>query len=346
MTTKQRNRLLVQMTDDVARLVLAENYSQTQAISIVVAGGAQRMYEQARFIDLLEQSGRFDRELAGLPEKKALTERLALEQGLTKPEVSVLLAYSKMAYYEAILDSDIPDDPFVQNRLNDYFPSVLAERFDDEITQHRLRREIIATVIAGNIGNHIGPGVGFRVREEVGSDIAGVASAYIVVSEVFEADGLWRQIEALDNQVAAAVQIEMLSSVARFLEQTLTTVLRSYKDCLDMAALCDRFHDGVAELAAAMPKPLAAQDKRDFDRRAQHLIRAGVPRDLARAVSVLVPLAAALDIVEVARAANTRIGTAGWVYSALGHTLDLEWVEGQIAGLSVQTHWHLSLIHI
>ena len=341
MTSKQRNRLLVEMTDDVAQLVLADNYAQTQAISIVVAGGAQRMYEQARFIDLLEQSGRFDRRLEGLPEKKALTERLALEQGLTKPEVSVLLAYSKMAYYEAILDSDIPDDPFVQNRLNDYFPGVLAERFEDEITQHRLRREIIATVIAGSISDHVGPGIGFRVREEVGSDIAGVARAYIVVSEVFETDGLWRQIEALDNQVAAAVQIEMLSSVARFLEQTLTAVLRSYKDCLNMEALRERFHDGVAELAGAMPKPLAAQDKRDFDRRVRHLSRAGVPRELAQAVSGLIPLSAALDIVEVARSTDNKIETAAWVYSALGHTLDLEWVEDQIAALSVQTHWHL-----
>ena len=341
MTSKQRNRLLVEMTDDVARLVLADNYAQTQAISIVVAGGAQRMYEQARFIDLLEQTGRFDRRLEALPDKKALTERLALEQGLTKPEVSVLLAYSKMAYYEAILDSDIPDDPFGQKRLNDYFPGVLAERFGDEITQHRLRREIIATVIAGSISDHVGPGIGFRVREEVGSDIAGVARAYTVVSEVFETDGLWRQIEALDNQVAAAVQIEMLSSVARFLEQTLTAVLRSYKDCLNMEALRERFHDGVAELAGAMPKPLAAQDKRDFDRRVRHLSRAGVPRELAQAVSGLVPLSAALDIVEVARSTDNKIETAAWVYSALGHTLDLEWVEGQIAALSVQTHWHL-----
>ena len=341
MTTKQRNQLLVEMTDDVARLVLADNYAQTQAISMVVAGGARRLYEQARFIDLLEQSGRFNRRLEGLPEKKALTERLALEQGLTKPEVSVLLAYSKMAYYEAILASDVPDDPFVQHRLNGYFPAVLADRFAEEIRSHRLRREIIATVIAGSISDHVGPGIGFRVREEVGSDIAGVARAYIVVSEVFETDGLWRQIEGLDNQVLAAVQIEMLASVAGFLEQTLTAVLRSYKDRLHMEVLCGRYHDGVAELAGAMPKPLAANDKREFDRRVRHLTRAGVPRDLAQSVSALVPLSAALDIVDVARSADTAIETAAWVYSALGHTLDLEWVEDQIAGLSVQTHWHL-----
>jgi glutamate dehydrogenase len=237
------------MTDDVARLVLADNYSQTQAVSIVVAGGAQKLYEQARFMDLLEHTGRFNRLLEGLPDKKALTERLALAQGLTKPEVAVLLAYSKMNYFEAIVASDIPDDPFVQDRLSQYFPPVLGERFAAEIKGHRLRREIIATSIAGSISDHVGPGIGFRVREEVGSDIPGVVRGYIVASEIFDTNTIWGQIEALDNQVGATVQIEMLSTVAGFLEQTLTAVLRSYKDCLNMEALRDRFHDGVAERA-------------------------------------------------------------------------------------------------
>jgi len=341
MTNKQRNQLLAEMTDDVARLVLADNYAQTQAISTIVAGGAQRLYEQARFMDLLEHTGRFSRQLEALPDKKALTERLALEQGLTKPEVAVLLAYSKMNYFEAIVASDIPDDPFVQDRLARYFPPVLSVRFAEEIKGHRLRREIIATSIAGSISDHVGPGIGFRVREEVGSDIAGVVRAYIVASEIFDTDAIWGQIEALDNRVAATVQIEMLSNVAEFLEQTLTAVLRSYKDCLNMEALRERFHDGVAELATAMPKPLASEDKREFDRRVRKLVRAGVPRDLAQRVSALKPLSAALDIVEVATSSGTQIETAAWVYSALSHTLDLEWIGHQIAGLSVQTHWHL-----
>ena len=341
MTIKQRNQLLAKMTDDVAGLVLADNYAQTQAVSIVVAGGAQRLYEQARFMDLLEYTGRFDRQLEGLPEKKALTERLALEQGLTKPEVAVLLAYSKMNYYEAILASDIPDDPFVQNRLARYFPVVLGKRFAEEIKGHRLRREIIATSVAGSISDHVGPGIGFRVREEVGSDIAGVARAYIVASEIFDTDALWERVEALDNRVAAAVQTEMLSTIADFLEQTLTAALRSYKGCLNMDVLTERFHDGVAELKDAMPKPLAAQDKREFDRRIRHLVRAGVPKDLAQDVSALVPMSAALDIVEVARSTGNAIETAAWIYSALSHTLDLDWVGHQISGLSVQTHWHL-----
>ena len=341
LTTKQRNLLLSEMTDDVAQLVLADNYAQTLAISLVATGGPQRLYEQARFIDLLEQSGRLDRRLEGLPDKKALTERLALGQGLSKPEIAVLLAFSKMSYFESIVASDIPDDPFVLDRLVAYFPDVLGQRYTAEIAQHRLRREIIATLIGGDIANHVGPGIGFRVREEVGSDIAGIARGYLVATAIFDTDSVWRQIAALDNKVPAALQLEMFASVAEFLEQALTAVLRNYKDCLDMGALKARFHAGVSELSEAMPRPLAAQDKAEFERRVRHLTGGGVPRDLAQTVAGLVPMSAALDIVEVARSTGMDAVSTAWVYSALNHNLDLDWIQRQIAALTVQTHWHL-----
>ncbi|MCB1772618.1 MAG: NAD-glutamate dehydrogenase [Gammaproteobacteria bacterium] len=341
MTTKQRNSLLADMTDDVADLVLADNYAQTQAISIVVSEAPRRLYEHARFMDLQEQRGAFSRKLEGLPDKKTLTERLAMGKGLTKPEVAVLLAYSKMAYYEAIIGSDVPDDPFVADRLVRYFPTVLGERFGREIAEHRLRREIIATMITGTIADHVGPGIGFRVREEVDADIASVARAYLVVSDVFETDSLWQRVEALDNAVPAAVQTQMLATIGSFLECTLTSLLRAYKGRLDMQDLRDRFHDGVTELAGAMPGPLASPEKAEFDRRVKRLTAAGVPRDLAQSVSGLEPMSAALDIVDVARSTDAAIETTAWVYSALGHALELDWIRQQIDELGVQTHWHL-----
>ena len=341
MTGKQRNKLLVDMTDDVARLVLADNYAQTQAISFVVAGGTQRLYEQARFIDLLEHNGGFDRRLEGLPDKKGITERLAMERGLTKPEVAVLLAYSKMNYFEAIVASDVPDDPFVQDRLIEYFPPVLGERFPRGIKEHRLRREIIATTIAGHIADHVGPGVGFRVREEVGCEIADIARAYLVVTAIFKTDRLWQRVEALDNRVAAGVQIDMMSAIAEFLEETFTGVLRSYRTCLDIGGLTGRFAPGIAELWDAMPRPLAAQDKADFERRARRLAGQGVPLDLSREIAGLIPMAASLDVVDVASATGTDIAGAAWIHSALNHSLELEWIQRRIAELPVQTHWHL-----
>ncbi len=341
MTVKQRNTLLADMTDDVARLVLQDNYAQTEAISIVVAGGAPRLYEQARFMDLLELKGDFDRDLEGLPRKKPLTERIARQQGLTKPEVAVLLAYSKMNYFQAIVDSDIPDDPFVGAWLLNYFPDQISQRFAAEVADHPLRREIVATSIAGSITNKVGPGIGFRVREEVGAELSDVTRAYLVVAAVFETDALWHKVSALDNQVAASVQIDMLGMIAGFLERALTGILRTYKGCLDMMSLTQDFHDGVQALWDTLPTPLASQDKTEFTRHQRRLVVQGVPKEMAQRIAGLPVMAAGIDIVDVAADNDTDIETTAWVYSALNHTLDIEWINRQVTELSVQTHWHL-----
>ncbi|MDJ0739539.1 MAG: NAD-glutamate dehydrogenase [Gammaproteobacteria bacterium] len=341
LTTKQRNQLLVDMTDDVAALVLADNYAQTRAISVVAAAGADRLYEQARFIELLEQKGGFDRALEGLPDRKAITERQAAGKGLSKPEISVLLAYSKMNYYEAVVESTVPDDPYVRERLVRYFPPQLRERYPAQISGHPLRREIVATAIAREVVDHVGPGIGFRVREQTGCDIADVARAYLVVSDIFATDRLCAQIESLDNQVAARVQIDMLTALAGFLEHTLTGLLRAYRRCLDMQTLSERFRSGVTELWDALPRPLATKDKADFNRRARQFGAAGVPLDIAKSVAGLAPMAAALDIVDVARATDSDIAATAWVHSALNHQLELDWTRRQIAALGVHTHWHL-----
>ena len=341
MTTKQRNTLLVEMTDDVAGLVLHDNYAQTEAISIIVAAGASRLYEQARLMDLLELKGNFDRDLEGLPQKKPLTERIARQQGLTKPEVAVLLAYSKMNYFQAIVDSGIPDDPFVSAWLSNYFPDQINQRFAAEIAEHPLRREIVATSIAGSITNQVGPGIGFRVREEVGAELSDLTRAYLVVTAVFETEALWLKISTLDNRIAASIQIEMLGTIAGFLERVLTGVLRAYKGCLDMTALKNHFHHGVQVLWDTLPNPLATKDKAEFTRRQRRLVVQGVPKELAQRIAGLPVMAAGIDIVDVAADNDIDIETTAWIYSSLNHTLDIEWIHQKVIDLPVQTHWHL-----
>lgn len=341
LTLKQRNQLLEQMTDDVARMVLSNNDSQTRSVSVVVSGAPQRLYEHARFMDLLELKGNFDRESEGLPVKKTLTTRLARGEGLVKPEIAVLLAYSKMNYTQSILASDIPDDAFVEDRLAAYFPPVLRDRFGEAITGHPLRREILATAIAGAIADHVGPGIGFRVREEVGSDIAAVARAYLVASAIFETDALWQQVESLDDKIAANTQTAMLALLAEFLEQTLTAVLRAHRTQLDMAAVTNRYRQGVQTLIDCIPSALAAQERTALLRRQRRFERAGVPPVLSRRIAGLPALLAALDIIDVAKRTSASISDATWVHSALNHTLDIDWIQTQIGALPVQTHWHL-----
>ncbi|MCB1761710.1 MAG: NAD-glutamate dehydrogenase, partial [Gammaproteobacteria bacterium] len=340
MTGKQRNRLLTEMTDEIARLVLAHNYSQTQAISLVAWKAQEKLYEHARFIDSLEQRGRLNRNLEFLPNAKAIAERQAKGLGLTKPEIAVLHAYSKMNYYNALVESDIPDDPYLQSDLTRYFPRVLAERFPAEMHVHRLRREITATHLTNRIVDHVGPGFAFRVREEVGADIAGLTRAYVAVSEIFGIDALWGEIEALDNRVPAATQMELMLLVTDLLRRAVIWLLRHQQQDNGIQAQVDYYQGGVQQLAARMPKPLTSTDRLALNRRVKMMTNAGVPRELAQRVGILSPLASALDIVKVAKQSETDILLVASLYFALGKELQFHWLREQIGSLRIQTHWH------
>ncbi len=340
MTLKQRNQLLAEMTDEVADLVLANNYSQSQSISIIASQAAQRVSEHARFINWLESQGRLERSLEYLPDNKEIARRQAENSGLTKPEIAVLHSYSKMNYYEALIQSEIPDDAFLVSKLENYFPGVLGERYSGQMANHQLKREIIATHLTNDIVDHIGPGFGFRMREEVGANIAGVTRAYLAASMIFDTDRLWQLIESLDNRVAAGIQIEMLLKVSRMLERTVNWILRYRQGSLQIRELVDYFRPGVAELMEKMPKPLAAQDRLELNRQTKRLTNSGVPREVAMMTAALIPLTPALDIVEVAKQTGTDIPVVASLYYRLGSELQLHWLQQQITRLNVRTHWH------
>jgi glutamate dehydrogenase len=183
MTEKQRNQLLASMTDEVAELVLRNNVLQVQAISLAEANPSQLLDAQTAFIRRLEASGRLNRELEMLPDDETLDQRRQLGQGLFRPEVAVLIAYAKMTLYDELLGSDLPDDPYLLQNLIKYFPRPLRRRFVDAITAHRLRREIVATLVANSLVNRgLGEFVG-DLGERTGRSAASIARAYIVARD-------------------------------------------------------------------------------------------------------------------------------------------------------------------
>ena len=339
-TPKQRDLLLEQMTDEVARLVLADNYTQTQSISMVASKASALLYEHARCIELMEQRGLLNRELEFLPSKKQIATRQANNEGLTKPEIAVLLSYSKMVNFNVLISSDIPDDEFLTSELIGYFPEVLGRRFGAEMRTHRLRREIIATHIANNISNRLGPGIGFRIRDEVSSDGAGVLRAYIAAREIFETEALYARIEQLDNLVPAAVQIDLMVQVSQLLERALTAILRARRHGFVIKDLVEFYSGGVKTIADSMPRPLAAAARLELNKQVRALVGAGVPRDLAQRVAALTPMSSALDIVEVTRRSEQDTALVASLYFRLGAVLELPWLRTQISQLRVQTHWH------
>ncbi|HEV8044719.1 MAG TPA: NAD-glutamate dehydrogenase, partial [Rubrobacter sp.] len=236
MTEKQRNELLASMTDEVGDLVLRDNYQQTQAISQAAALAHPMVDVHARYIHALEHEGRLDRTLEFLPGDEELGERRSENKGLTAPELAILLSYSKITTYQDLLNSDAPEDPYLSQELERYFPAPLRDRFREQIHEHRLHRQITATHITNSLVNRNGPSFVFRLGEETGAAAPDIARAYMAAREIFSMRTLWDGVEALDNTVEARVQTRIMLDARRLVERATRWLLRYRRAPLKVGA--------------------------------------------------------------------------------------------------------------
>ena len=327
------------MTDDVARLVLRDNYRQTQALSLAVKQAPSMLGVHSRLIQHLEQEGRISRELESLPSEEALAERGNAGGGLVSPELAILLAFAKIELFDALVASDLPDDEFTAEELVRYFPRVLSERFRAEMAGHRLRRELIATYVTNSLVNRAGITFAFRLAEETGAEAADIARAYMVAREVFDLRALWTAIEALDSSIAADVQVDMLLEGRKLVERATRWLVRSRPRPLDIAAEIEHFAPGAALLAETLQGVLHGADRAAFQKSAQRYVGAGVPDELAARVAGLGALFSTLDIVEVADATGAPIEEVAAVYHAIGARLELQWLRDEITALPRDNRW-------
>ncbi|HEX8170876.1 MAG TPA: NAD-glutamate dehydrogenase [Thermoanaerobaculia bacterium] len=336
----ERNAILAEMTEDVGGLVLRDNYEQTQAISVVHAMGEQLLDVQARFMRGLEKQGKLDRALEGLPDDETIAERHAQGIGLTRPEIAVLLAYSKMVLFEDLLKSDLPDDPQLVEDLVLYFPDDLRARFRPAIERHRLRREIVATVLTNAMINRVRPTFAWQMCEETSKSPADIARAFIVMRDSFDLRTVWREIEALDNKLPAAVQTDMTISVARLLERAILWLLRSTYERLDIAALTGEFRPRIAAIQDQLVRVLPATMLANVRVRQAELMEDGIPESLAKRVASLDVMSSAMDIIRIARAeAEQGVEAVARVYFGVGARLSLDKLRTASSGIAAETPW-------
>ena len=339
MTETQRNKLLADMTDEVAALVLRDNTFQTQSLSVGGAMAPGLLDAQERFIRSLERAGKLNRPLEFLPDDEELAERRTAKRGLTSPEAAVLLAYSKISLYDELLASDVPEDPTIATAIERYFPQPLRESYRSYIAAHPLRREIVATHVTNSMVNRVGSTFVHRMREETGASSADVVRAYIVAREAFGMVDLWRAVESLDYKVADSVQTEMVIAAGRLIVRATLWLLRNRSHLADVAAAIERFQPGARILAKMLPEALP-EGERNACRQAQaRLVAAGVPEALAARIAVSDSLFAGLDVVEVAAALRCEGDVVGRLYFALGGRLDFPWLRASIDGLAASSHW-------
>ncbi len=337
LTVAQRHALLQEMTDAVAELVLADNYLQTLALSLAEAQGTARLDEQLRTIRALERSGELSRAVEFLPDDDTLVARAASGRGLTRPELAVLMAYVKNTLVDALGDSDLPDDPQLLPCLLGYFPPLLVERFPRAIAAHRLRREIVATVVANDLVNRGGITFLQEMRERTGRSAGDVARAYAIVKEIFAFGPLWAAVDALDNKVAASVQAEMLLTGGRLMERATAWFLRGRS--LDIRAQIDAFRPRIAELAEHIVETLPDAERNELTRRVDALVARGVPREVAFAAARLDFLTSSVDVVRLAQGSKLGIVELARRFYAIGHRFRLDTLRLIARGLKAETSW-------
>ena len=337
LTLPERNALLHALTDNVAELVLRDNYLQGLALSIAEAQGHERLDAEGRLIRDLEQTGRLDRAIEFLPSEEALAARAQARQALTRPELSVLLAYVKHSLTDDLIASDFPDDPQLAEDLFAYFPKPLLERFRPAIESHRLRRELIATVAANDLVNRTGITFMREVGARSGRRAGDVARAYMIVRQIFDLDALWAEINALDNKVLAKTQIELFRAALRLVERATAWFLMGTK--LDIEAQIAAFRPGVAGLAEQIAEILPETHWAELQRRAAAFASEGVPAGLAERVARLDFLLSAVDIVRLATAAGKDAVETGKRFFAIGSRFRLDALRVAARKLAAETEW-------
>src|SRR5437016_2538281 len=339
LTYEQRNKLLADMTDEVAALVLRDNYFQTQSLAVSGVLAPSLLDSQERFIRSLEKAGRLNRALEFLPNEEEFAERRAAKLGLTSPEQAVLLAYSKIALQDELLASNIPDDPFISTALERYFPVPLRERYKTQIHAHPLRREIIATHVTNSMINRVGSTFVHRLQDETGAGAPDVVRAYLITREAFGLVDLWQAVEALDYKVPDRIQTAMVIQGGRLILRATLWFLRNRSHLADLSRSIEHFRSGAGRVAALFPQVLPDAEQTAFQAAAGRLEKEGVPRELAARIAATDALFNALDIVEVADGLKRDIEPVARLHFALAGQPDFPLLRSHIGMLSADNHW-------
>ncbi|MFF3122219.1 NAD-glutamate dehydrogenase [Streptomyces sp. NPDC057908] len=339
MTVKQRNKLLAEMTDEIGRLVLRNNYAQNVALANATSQAPSLLHAHQRFMRRLVRDGDLDRGLEFLPTDRQIRELLNAGKGLSQPELAVLLAYTKITAARELIKTSLPDDPHLQKLLHAYFPQQLREQFSEAVDGHALRREIITTVLVNDTVNTGGSTFLHRLREETGASIEEIVRAQFAAREIFGLGQVWDAVEALDNEVAADVQTRIRLHSRRLVERGSRWLLGNRPQPLEIAGTIDFFKAGVEQVWAELPKMLMGADLDWYQSILDELTEAGVPGELAQRVAGFSSAFPALDIVAIAERTGKDPLSVAEVYYDLADRLGITQLMDRIIELPRADRW-------
>jgi glutamate dehydrogenase len=338
-TGAERGELLAGLVGSVAARVLDRSYAQALALSLERGDAPEWLDLQSRQIAELERRGIINRELDAMPSEERLRNLKAVGEGLTSPELAMLLGYTKIALSSDLLASDVPDDDYLRDRLVQSLPEALGERFRPQMRRHPLRREIIVTDLANDIVDHQGTTFVFRLAEETGAGTAHIARAYAVADEVLQMRGLWREIREREDRIDDETQFKLLLQGRRLVTRSARWLVQNRRRPLDIAAAIADYGSGAAALREALPELLSATDPDAWHRRVSRFSGPGVPPELAARVAAMDALFFVFDVVESVRGTDTPVRRAAAVHFGIDRRLELAWLRDRILALPRADIW-------
>jgi glutamate dehydrogenase len=337
---EERDSLLASQADEVCRQVLYDNYLQVQILSQEEAEAPVRFEAHEDLMRELEAEGLLERSIEFLPSSELMAERKRAGRPLTRPELAVLLAYAKRSLRAKVLASRVPDDPWLDADLRDYFPKALVEVTGDLYREHQLRREIIATVVTNDVINSLGITWVWRLVAETGAEPADVVRAFLIAREVSHARRRWDEIEALfaNPKIDTALQMQLMDS-ADWLVDSLSRWYLQNASVNDLTAVIERDEPAFAQLAADLRRLGSSEWRAERALRREALVAQGIPSSVAEAAAWHPELAYAPDIIAAARATDRPLPEAANTFFLLGERLHLDWLETQVDMLSADSKW-------
>lgn len=339
MTIKQRNLILESMEDEVGEIVIEDAYTQSESISVTAQQGVDVVKEQIRFIHHMEKAGHLDRALEYIPDDETLLEREKQGMGLTRPELAVLVAYGKMVLKEELACDDIANDEFHATQLVKYFPSELRRNFSDQMKNHPLRKEIIATALANQMVNEMGCNFVTRLQEETGANPVDIVNAYAAAREIYGLGAVLEQVRTHDNKATANAQYDVMFHVRRTLRRLSRWFLRNRPGKQSVQTLIDCYQSDVKAIAKELDQLLVSDEVAEHKAMAQVWTEQGIDAELANYVARLSSLYSVLDISTVSREKGKTVEQTAKLYFNLGDRLSLHWFLKQINGQAVDNNW-------
>jgi glutamate dehydrogenase len=338
MTMKQRNSLLASMTDEVGDLVLNHNYHQSLVLSIAQDQACSHLSDHKRLIHSLEKQGRLNRALEGLPDDANMDERARVQAGLTRPEIAVLLAYSKMRLFDELMAADIGSDAYLASSLEHYFPKVLSKKYPAAMANHQLRSEIVATHVTNQIGNRMGSTFCNYLQEEMGAQVGDIARAFTAACDIVDAQSLWQELDRVTLTLDYNMSLALHKNIQTLLEDLTLWLLSSHQGAA-IQTMVDMYQQPMADYCAQLPDLLPKAAAQRIKTHAQKLSKGGLDSEISQRLSQLEFLYHGLDVTQVANQCGTKVAATAQTWYGLYARFQGDWLNQAIANLPSQDPW-------